>query len=501
MTRLGLSLFCTFTLILGFQQFSSITHARENKPSVLLVVIDGLRPDYITLQLMPNLHSLGKAGVVAERHHSVFPSVTRVNASSIATGSYPSAHGLMQNKFFSPSVSPESIDASEASQLLAVAEKTGQLLTAPSLGEILAQHGKKLFVAGSSSTGTSLLLNHKMTGDGIWNSRGLVKPDANSPRATNLLGDFPKSAKPHTKGNRWAVRALLEHATSENPPDAMILWITDPDGVAHDHGIGGPEVVAALRHVDGEIGYLLEQLKARGLKDKINLFVSTDHGFSTYTGGFNLKKLLSAHSLENDVTIVGNQIYVKERDKKKIREIVLLLQNAPWAGAIFTRAEKPGSPNGFAPGTLSFDLIHWNHERAADILVDSNWTDATNAFGYRGTATSSGTAGHGTSSPFDLNIRLLASGPNLKRALRSEMPTGNIDLAPTILHLLGIEPPRTMHGRILKELLRDGPSPKSVPLKETVQRATHETYEVELKKSIVGDTDYIDFTKTTRRQN
>jgi hypothetical protein len=58
-----------------------------------------------------------------------------------------------------------------------------------------------------------------------------------------------------------------------------------------------------------------------------------------------------------------------------------------------------------------------------------------------------------------------------------------------------------MHGRILKELLRDGPAPKNVAVKETVQRAAHQNYEVELKKFVVGNTDYIDFTKTTRSEN
>ena len=35
----------------------------------LLIVLDGLRPDYVTPELMPNLHTLGQRGVVT-RHHS-----------------------------------------------------------------------------------------------------------------------------------------------------------------------------------------------------------------------------------------------------------------------------------------------------------------------------------------------------------------------------------------------------------------------------------------------
>jgi len=36
----------------------------------LLIVLDGLRPDYVTPELMPNLHALGQRGVVMTRHHT-----------------------------------------------------------------------------------------------------------------------------------------------------------------------------------------------------------------------------------------------------------------------------------------------------------------------------------------------------------------------------------------------------------------------------------------------
>ena len=51
--------------------------------SNLLLVIDGLRPDYVTPEIMPRLHALGQRGIVFEAHHSVFPTVTRVNSSSM----------------------------------------------------------------------------------------------------------------------------------------------------------------------------------------------------------------------------------------------------------------------------------------------------------------------------------------------------------------------------------------------------------------------------------
>ena len=39
----------------------------------LLIVLDGLRPDYVTPEVMPNLHALGERGVVFTNHHAVYP--------------------------------------------------------------------------------------------------------------------------------------------------------------------------------------------------------------------------------------------------------------------------------------------------------------------------------------------------------------------------------------------------------------------------------------------
>ncbi len=58
-------------------------------PASLVIVLDGLHPDYVTAELMPNLHALGQRKIVGRNHHLVFLTVTRVNAASIATGSYP----------------------------------------------------------------------------------------------------------------------------------------------------------------------------------------------------------------------------------------------------------------------------------------------------------------------------------------------------------------------------------------------------------------------------
>jgi arylsulfatase A-like enzyme len=255
--------------------------------------------------------------------------------------------------------------------------------------------------------------------------------------------------------------------------------------------------------VDEELGRLFTALRDRGLKDDVNILITADHGFSTHGGPFNLIALLTARGLADGVKIIGgSQIYVRTGGEEKIRRIVKVLQETTWVGAIFTRAKSPGSHEGLAPGTLSLDTIHHQHARAADILVDPSWSRTANAHGFAGSTTSGGVAGHGSSSPYDIRINLIASGPDFKQATRSSVPTANTDLALTLCQLHGVAPAPSMTGRVLGELLRSGPASSSIEVERSVQHVATKTatgvYELRLHTSRVGQTEYIDYTETTR---
>ena len=92
-----------------------------------------------------------------------------------------------------------------------------------------------------------------------------------------------------------------------------------------------------------------------------------------------------------------------------------------------------------------------------------------------------------------------------QRVAIAYLRTGNIDLAVTLCHLHGLKPAPTMVGRVMAELLRDGPAIDSVRVERTVQRVATDTangrYEIEVHKSRVGATEYIGFTQTRRSGN
>lgn len=428
----------------------------------LLIVVDGLRPDYVTAEVMPNLTALGKRGVVFNRHHSVYPTVTRVNASSISTGAYPETHGLMGNSVFFPRVDPRRfLDTADRNALLKVAETEGKLLTAPTLGEGLQAAGRKMLVVSSGSGGSAFLNNHTISGGAILHY-DFVMPEALRD-AMKTIGPAPAESAPDDARDRYAVDAFLKVGIPRVDPSVTVMWLGALDSTAHEKGIGAPETIAILRHVDGEIKRVEDGLKAAGLFDSYNIWVTSDHGFSTYTGGVNLGELLKpfAGSMPDGsprIVSGGGAIYVRDGDEAAISAIVAKLQQTPGVGAIFTRAAKTGSFDGRLPGTLSFDAARWNHERAAQILFSPDWTDAPNSYRVRGSSASGGTAGHGSSSPWDIHNTLIAAGPDLKRGVAIDTPSANVDFAPTFLRLLGLPIPGSVQGRPLGEALAGGPT-------------------------------------------
>src|SRR5471030_1966353 len=133
--------------------------------TTLVIVLDVLRPDYVTPEVMPRLYRLGQRGIVFGAHHSVFPTVTRVNSPSFVTGSYPETHGLMGNTIYIPKANAiKGLDTGEKANLEAAERAEGRLLTAPTLGEILQPAGRKVLAVSSGSSGSAFLLNHSTPG-------------------------------------------------------------------------------------------------------------------------------------------------------------------------------------------------------------------------------------------------------------------------------------------------------------------------------------------------
>lgn len=501
--------FVTIAAALSFYSATAQTKTPPSSTHTLIVFFDGLRPDYITPETMPNVYAFSKRGVYGKQHHSVFPTVTRVNASSYSSGSYPASHGLMGNTVYFPQVEPvKGLNTGEASDLNRISEATqGHLLTAITLGEILKANNAHMMVFSSGSTGQALMQNHTVSGGAVINP-GMILPESFKQTVINDIGPIPAHEKPNKAQHVWVTDALMKYGLTADGPLVSAIWYSDPDGTAHSDGIGSATAMESIKIVDHEFGRIIDSLEKRGLTSKFNIIISADHGFVTHAGKEGLADFLIAQGLKkdresNDVIITEGAVYVKDHDQAQIKKIVSALQSRDWVGAIFTKGASKGAMKGWIDGTLSFESIHWNHpDRAADILVDVNWSNEKNSAGYEGTSFSRGVAGHGSLSPYEVHIALLAAGPDFKKSYESEYPTSNVDIVPTILHIHQLPVPASMEGRIMYELLseKNTPAPPAVK-KEVIKTSVFYgggTYNLLLDQSLMGKYRYVNFAQVKR---
>ena len=488
------------------------------KRFVIVFVVDGLRPDAITAADTPTLFRLRTEGVDFANSHAVFPTVTRVNAAALATGMQPGTHGIVGNRMYVPAVDPgRAFDTGDYRSLLRLDHATGgRLVLTRTLAERLQAHGLRLAAVSSGSTGSAFLLNPRApSGTGVL-VNGYLDPGQNVayPAAVNaaILGTFGPapgkgSADRYDAAVAWTQRVLREYVLSELRPDVVVNWLTEPDHSQHQLGVGSPSAREALRNDDREIARVLTTLDGMGLTASTDVFVVSDHGFSTNTAGVDVARALIDAGLKaspdsRDVVLASSgqavALHVEGHDAERIARIARFVQSCDWGGVVFTAGPTPGSPRGAVEGTFSLELIHAaNGERGADLLFTFPWTSRPNAFGVPGTDLANVSGGarlyasdHGSMSPWNVRNTLLAWGVDFKKRATVHAPAGIVDVTPTVLALLGIAGGDALDGRVLAEAIEGGPDEEQVAA--VVHTVEQGTYRAAIQVSAVDGHRYVD---------
>jgi arylsulfatase A-like enzyme len=468
------------------------------KPLTMVFIVDGLRPDSVNPADTPNLWRMRNEGVWFANSHSVVPTVTRGNATVIGSGALPARSGILGNAMYVPAVNPTAaFSTGDANQLYKLDDVTGgKIILVKSLGERLQAAGLKIATLGSGTSGASLLLNPRSKqGVGTMVNTGDAGAPFSWPAAVEgeIKSRFgnPPSTSGQPNANvlvSYAEKVVREYLLSADSPDVLLNWITEPDGSQHANGVGSPQALSGIRNSDKELGLVVDA--ARALGRRVNVIVASDHGFNLKDYNVNVDAALVAAGLRTpgtDDVVVSNTgpalINVKNRDPQKIEAIVRFLQTQPWASTIYTAAERPVGgayvvspgdtdsrtvkPFGFVPGTFSLELIHQsNPVRGADIIVTFPWSSLPNPYGVPGRAAfaGGGTTGptnppaseHGSFSPWDTHNTLLAWGDDIRSGVVSDVPAGNVDIAPTVMKLAGASDSEINDGRVLTEALTGG---------------------------------------------
>ena len=143
-------------------------------------------------------------------------------------------------------------------------------------------------------------------------------------------------------------------------------------------------------------------------------------------------------------------LYQPQHDPERVRAAVRFLQSHEEYGAIFVD-ERYGD----IPGTLPLSIVHLENAegRNPDIVVGYTFDEHAMIQGmpgieFQGVYNHISRGMHGSFSPIDVHNTLIASGPDFREDFTDTLPSGNVDVAPTIARILGIALPQA-EGRPL----------------------------------------------------
>lgn len=588
------SLTCLFeTVALAATLFLSAAQGAPVAPrrNVVVFVADGLRYDSVTPETAPTFAKVRREGVDFTNSHSVFPTLTTVNAAVIATGHYPGDNGNYGNRFLAGfplkctgdtwfAFAEDNCSLREVKKhwpadylaqttIVEAARKAGlNTVLVGKRGPLAIQYLRALDSKnGDVNEPLGIFLDEDA---GLDSQSPALGPDLASAvkRVAGLDRSVP-STFPNLTQQAWQAsvvsQVLLPRLKLDGKPFAMLFWSRDPDITQHmamdsngmlSPGINSANVRTAVHNADTSLKIILDALKRLDLDGNTDVLVVADHGFSTVakvvpsnkgnTDGIELPHGFLArdvakwlgvkvfdpnrHNAEIDFakgetpkngdTVIGatpdsplaliannnsDYIYIPEgRNRRQIaKRIFAKLVDASYVGALFINDAllKNGNKNDFA-GAIAMsqvNLIGSSRIPTPAIVVgfrtfvdpDCTLGELLCAVEMSDTNLNVGQGNHGSFSRADTRNFMAAIGPDFKAGSVITSPVGNVDVAPTAAHLLGVTLPGTgkLRGRVITEALIGGMEPKVEKKTIASAKASNGVQTVVIEQQ-VGETTY-----------
>jgi len=315
--RRQLAFLCFVVIQLG----GAVSQAQSPK-NLILFIPDGLRPGSVRPDITPALARVRDQGVNFTNSHSVFPTLTMVNAAAMGTSHFPGDTGNFANTVYTgfpvQSANGSVVPMIENDAMLAeindhfgdnYLNEESVLAAARRLGFLTAAVGKVgptvVYDVTERSRRETVVIDD-LTGraGGVPLSDHVLQllQAANLPNQAPARGDNAKVGDMKTPGTtaanidqqryfvEVATKVILPMFRASGKPFVLIFWSRDPDGTQHNQGDGlnqlvpgitGPTSLAAVKNADDNLGAIQQTLKTLDLDASTDLIVSADHGFST----------------------------------------------------------------------------------------------------------------------------------------------------------------------------------------------------------------------------
>jgi len=215
--------------------------------TIVLVLLDGFRADYIDRPGAVRLRVLAARGVRSERLVPSFPSKTFPNHYSIVTGLYPEHHGIVANSMRDSVLGKFAIGAD------------------PSVRDGRWWFGEPIWVTAEKQ--------HVRTAPNFWAgseaSIGGVRPSWYS----RYDGGVSRADRVRT------VLTLLALPV-DSAPRLVTAYFSDVDDAGHKFGPRAPQTDSAIARVDSAVGALVDGIARLGIASRVNVVVVSDHGMA-----------------------------------------------------------------------------------------------------------------------------------------------------------------------------------------------------------------------------
>jgi len=274
--------------------FATNAVAQQQTPLLVMISVDGMRPDYITEAdahgaKVPNLRRFLKEGTYAEGVVGVVPTVTYPSHTTLVTGVWPAKHGILANTTFDPLRQnqegwywyTEDIRVPTLWDVAAAAGRTTASIQWPvTVGAHITWNIPEYWRANTPDDAKLLR---------AISTRGLLE------EAAAELGEFRDGTDTSAKGDEILGR-YAEWILAKKRPGLLTLHLSSLDHIEHQTGPFSPEDVAVLESLDATIG----RIRATAEKlapGRAYIAIVSDHGFVRTDAQLNLFPLFSEAKL------------------------------------------------------------------------------------------------------------------------------------------------------------------------------------------------------------
>ena len=452
---------------------NTIAFANGPPKYLVLMVLDGGRPDYFGVTKLPHVDALRAQGTqFSNAMLGILEAETPAGHATIATGSTPVRDGILgfdwaQNDNDFSLFSPEVVNAGAFDKIMESvhAPTIAGLYKAMYPGsKVVALSGHKYYAAaplGGPAADAIMYFQGDATGryvpaavpghippPGVLDAPGLTLPTIHP-----ADGQDDGSA---TKLALAAFAKIHQRITLINYPE--FDW---PLGHVYGSISNRAKVGAEMVALDRDLGKIEDAYRKAGILDQTLFVITADHGMDL-THGFVPQTLIT-----NAVTAAGTTApavsystagYVWLTDQTKAQTVGehIAVANDPGVQSVYYLAETNGKPGYVrAKGTL----VNAASEAANQYLLDTllNGHQPTVAVFAREGMTfadpkTNWKADHGGNGWQSQHLPIIMAGPGIRAGVVSNAPAQLDDLAPTLLTDMGVAP-TGMQGRALTEAL------------------------------------------------